>query len=48
MHVPKPRNEILTSGIDDAGVFRRLDVCGIRNGGDVIAGDDHGPISLNR
>src|SRR5438445_5827943 len=48
MHVPKPRNEILTGGIDHPRDLRRLEFGRVRNRGDVIASDYNGPICLNR
>ena len=44
VHVPQPRNEILTGGIDHSRVLRRLEFGRIGNGGDAIAGDNNGPI----
>jgi len=48
MHVPKSGNKILAGGINHARILRQLKFCRIRNRGDVIAGDDHGLICVNR
>ena len=48
MHIPEPRNEILTGGINNAGILRRMKSCRIGNRNDVISADDNCLILANR